>query len=248
MVTILKNKRGSQKKFLKSGSLIHPSVVLTSANFSSTPKINNSSIIVRAADWNIRSDTESYPYQQSNVESIVIHEDYHRDSLWNDMALLFLETPFIISTNVNLICLPSQDQSFDNSRCIVTGWRKIGTGNTGKFQGVINHFEVPIVSHRQCQESLHATEMLHPNYRLHESFICAGGERGKGACRRDAGSSLICPVTNNEAYYYQAGIVLWRVGCGVEGVPEVYVKVSNFRNWIDGKLNERGFGTDSYTV
>ena len=131
----MKKKPANKYEYYCGGSLIHPSVVLTSAHIIKKPNIDKSSISVRAGDWDIRSENEEFDSQDSKVKSIVIHEDYHRDSSFSDIALLFLETPFKISSNVNLICLPSQDQSFDNSRCIVTGWRKNGTGNTGNGCG-----------------------------------------------------------------------------------------------------------------
>ena len=246
MVLIMKKKPANKYEYYCGGSLIHPSVVLTSAHNMKKPYIDKSSISVRAGDWDIRSENEEFDSQDSKVKSIVIHEQFNAKTLWNDVALLFLEKPFLISTNINTICLPPQNQRFDNTRCIVTGWGKNNTGKAGKLQAILNYVEVPIVSHRQCQESLDSTEELSNNFRLHESFICAGREKGKDSCQGDGGSPLICPISNKEGYYYQAGIVSWGIGCGIEGLPGIYTKVSKFRNWIDGKLNERGLSTDSY--
>lgn len=120
--------------------------------------------------------------------------------------------------------------------------------NTGRYQLILQFVEVPIVSHQECQNSIDWTNKLGYNFRLHESFIYAGGEHGKDSCRGDGGSPLICPLSNKDGYYYQADIVTGGTGCGVERVPGVYVKVSKFRNWIDGKLNEHGLSTGSYTT
>ena len=239
-------KKLGTKEYHNGGSLIHPSVVLTSAHNMNKPNIDKSSISVRAGDWDIQRTTEAFDTQDSNVESIVIHEQFHAKAYWNDVALLFLEKPFLISANINPICLPPQDQRFDSTRCIVTGWGKDGMGRTAKYQAILNYVDVRTVSHHQCQESIDLTEVMPKQFRLHESFICAGGEYGEDACEGDGGSPLICPISNKEGYYYQVGIVSWGLGCGIRGVPGVYTKVPKFRNWIDGKLSERGFGTDSY--
>ena len=48
---------------------------------------------------------------------------------------------------------------------------------------------------------------------LHDSFMCAGGEPGRDACKGDGGSPLICPIDGKPGYYYQAGIVAWGELC-----------------------------------
>ena len=181
-----------------------------------------------------------FDYPEDDVESSVIHENYYEATMWNDVALLFLKKPFKVSPNISPICLPPQGHNFDYNRCIVSGWGNNAFGEAGKFQNILQYVQVPIVSHQECQRSLKSTNILSNRFQLHESFICAGGEEGNDACRGDGGSPLICPISNKKGYYYQAGIVSWGLEFGNKGVPGFYVKVSKFRNWIDGKLNEHG--------
>lgn len=91
---------------------LRTSVVLSSAHNLKKPNINKSSIIVRAGDWDIRNENERFHYQDADVKSIIIHENYYPNTLWNDVSLLFLEKPFENSPNINPICLPPQDQRF----------------------------------------------------------------------------------------------------------------------------------------
>ncbi len=92
-------------------------------------------------------------------------------------------------------------------------------------------------------------------FRLHQSFVCAGGEAGNDACRGDGGSPLVCPLKGDPdrivqvgiffkkikaekremkgLFYEKAGIVAWGLGCGEEGLPGVYADVAGAACWID---------------
>merc|ERR1712154_38203 len=56
-------------------------------------------------------------------------------------------------------------------------------------------------------------------YKLHDSFICAGGVNGKDTCKGDGGSPLVCPSKYDPNTYVQAGMVAWGIGCGEDGNP-----------------------------
>lgn len=64
----------------------------------------------------------------------MIHPDYYKGGLFNDIALLFLTEPVNIVENVNTVCLPEQDALFDGSRCFASGWGKDLFGKEGKYQ------------------------------------------------------------------------------------------------------------------
>merc|ERR1712098_148955 len=51
-------------------------------------------------------------------------------------------------------------------------------------------------------------------FRLHPSFMCAGGVPGKGTCTGDGGGPLMCSSYEDPDTYEQAGIVAWGIGCG----------------------------------
>lgn len=58
---------------------------------------------------------------------------------------------------------------------------------------------------------------------------------------------MICQVPESNSTYYQVGVVAWGIECGIEDVPGVYANVIRFRSWIDQKMNDLGYGTESYT-
>ena len=111
------------------------------------------------------------------------------------------------------------------------GWGKDHFGPDASYQVVMKEVQVPMVSHAQCQDQLRATPRLPRQFRLHDSFTCAGGEADRDACRGDGGGPLVC--RGPEERYTQVGIVAWGIGCGQENVPGVYTDLAAQVCWLD---------------
>lgn len=77
---------------------------------------------------------EIFPHQDRQVRDYVIHPEYYKGGLFNDIALLFLSSPVDIVENVNTVCLPNQGDIFDGARCFASGWGKDLFGKEGKYQ------------------------------------------------------------------------------------------------------------------
>lgn len=175
----------------------------------------------------------------------MIHPEYYKGGLFNDVALLFLDEPAEIAENINTVCLPPHDTIFDHSRCFASGWGKDQFGQEGKYQVILKRVELPVVPRPQCQSLLQETR-LGNHFKLHDSFICAGGEVGKDTCKGDGGSPLVCPIAGTKDRYYQAGIVSWGIGCG-DRTPGVYANIALLRPWIDSELQRKHVPSTSYT-
>uniref|UniRef100_U5EUN9 Phenoloxidase-activating factor 2 n=1 Tax=Corethrella appendiculata TaxID=1370023 RepID=U5EUN9_9DIPT len=230
--------------YLCGGSIIHPSVILTAAHCVQNKKAAD--LKIRAAEWDTQTTNEIYPTQDRQVAEIIVHENYYKGGLFNDVALLILTTPLELGNVVQAVCLPEQNMKFDYSRCYASGWGKDVYGKEGAYSAILKKVDLPIVPNDKCDKILKGTS-LGARFNLHESFICAGGEPGKDTCKGDGGSPLVCPITEGSYQNYQAGIVAFGVGCGENQIPGVYADVAKFRHWIDGKMQLYNYDTKYYT-
>ena len=122
---------------------------------------------------------EIYGHAEHEVQNLVVHPSFHNKALHNDIALLFLKTPVKFEPHIAPICLPADNEVFDHQKCFVAGWGKDRFGKEGLYQNILKKIEVPVVPSAKCEAALRTTR-LGKNFKLDESFICAGGEPGQG--------------------------------------------------------------------
>lgn len=172
MVAVLKKElraKQDMKIFLCGGTLIHQRVVLSSAH--NLEDYKNSTIIVRAGEWDTQSVSEILPFEERKVKSIVSHPDFVRRNLHNSVALLFLDKPFELKPHINVACLP--DNNFKREGCVTTGWGKNEFGRAGSYQIFLKKVVLSLVKSGDCESMLRLTR-LGEDFELHEGFICAG--------------------------------------------------------------------------
>lgn len=225
-------------------TLIHPKVALTAWHCVFYKRDKDAPFKVRAGEWNLESQKEQFGYQERNVERIITHPKFSSYNLLYDFALLVLEEPFKLAPHINTICLPSSNLVSSNQNCISNGWGKNSTGILGKPANILKKIPLPIVSHEKCQQKLRSTK-LGEYFKLHSSFICAGGKLGEDTCVGDGGSPLSCRIPGKLNQHYLAGLVSWGVGCNEER-PAAYANVAEARDWIDSEMNKLELGTESY--
>lgn len=211
------------------GSLLTFSVVLTTAH-----TIANSSagdLTVRAGEWDTQSTKEPYGHIDKEVKDMQIHELFDAQTAVYDIALLKLKTPFMRAPNVGTVCLPETPQNIDQENCFVMGWGR-KSDRDSFYPSILKKIRLSVVDSRKCESLLWNTR-LGRYFKLHDSFICAGGEKDKDACYGDGGSPLVCPLRGSSDRFQLVGLVSWGLRCGVENIPGVYTNVQLLRPWIE---------------
>ncbi|XP_045114078.1 phenoloxidase-activating factor 2-like [Portunus trituberculatus] len=230
--------------FTAGGSLVHKRLVLTVAH--AVQGFSADQLNVRLGEWNTETETEAIPHQDLEVVEVLLHPDYSGGPRHHyDVALLVLKQPVVLGTTVSTVCLPAGEEDYLPDGCVMSGWGKKNFDDSSKFQEVMKAVEMPLVQHDVCQAALQETR-LGPGFLLHDSFLCAGGQKeGQDSCTGDGGSPLVCPLRSDPSRYVQVGVVAMGVGCGQMGVPGVYADVLNAQPWINEVIATKFSGSEN---
>ena len=76
------------------------------------------------------------------------------------------------------------------------GWGK-EKSDAEEYEVSMKQIRLPMVPNDQCQQALLFTALLDntllsSRWKLHSSFVCAGGIEGEDACDGDGGGPLVC--------------------------------------------------------
>ncbi|CAO1408608.1 unnamed protein product [Diamesa hyperborea] len=157
------------------------------------------------------SDMKSQGGQLVDVKKIEMHPEYLPSGFYYDIAMMKLSSNLMFNTRVWSVALPPMGYKVpDGADLLVSGWGTLEfRGNSpDRLQKVI----VPAVSNEECAKA-------YGNIREHK--ICAGIV-GKDACQ---GGPLVHKNT-------LVGVVSSGNGCGFEGYPGIYTRVSEFLTFV----------------
>ncbi|KAI3368881.1 hypothetical protein L3Q82_025862 [Scortum barcoo] len=196
------------------GALVKENFVLTAAHC----QMRRPFTVILGADS--LAGNESTAQVFSTVRSIP-HPDY--DGHENDIMLLKLNGSARLTEAVQLISL-KRDRMNTGSRCITAGWGDIGDNNT--LPNRLQEVNVTILPQQTCRRRWRGVPIT-------RSMICGtGSQLLQGFCSGDSGGPLVCDGGA------AAGVVSFSGRrCGDPRTPDVYTRISSFREWIIGVLN-----------
>ncbi|KRT78395.1 Trypsin [Oryctes borbonicus] len=181
-------------------------------------------LTVRLGDHNIRTNTDTQ-HVEKKVKKIVRHRGFDPRTLYNDIAILTLDTPVAFTKEIRPICLPAGSTGHPGQTATVIGWGSLR--ESGPQPSVLQEVNIPIWSNSECRAKYgHAA----PGG-IVDHMLCAG-QANKDSCSGDSGG----PLMINDGKWKQAGIVSWGIGCGKGQYPGVYTRVEKFIPWINKNL------------
>ncbi|KAH3869460.1 ovochymase-1-like [Dreissena polymorpha] len=217
-----------------SAAVIHPSVLLTSAQVLQT----TSGPVKDFRDWKLYDSSYDDSVHANNrgvqlyhIDHVIIHPQYNDTNLLNDLALIVTTEEISFSNATRPVCLPDATHRYATGDvCYLAGWDdQSGSGNAGRLQQV----DLPILQDSVCMK--HWTDVLP------ETEICAGYESGhKDFCTGDIGSPLVCQDKSNSVWYIQ-GVASSGGDCKTADEPGLFEDILVYRNWIQSTMAAAGY-------
>lgn len=123
---------------------------------------------VRLGDHNIKTSNE-VKHIEKKVKRVVRHRGFDSRTLYNDVAVLTMETPVVFTKTVRPICLPSgSSRKYNGLTGTVIGWGSLREG--GPQPAILQEVTIPIWSNAECRGKYGSAA---PGG-IVESMVCAG--------------------------------------------------------------------------
>lgn len=141
----------------------------------------------------------------------------------HDIAVLELMEPLTFHDLVAPLCLDLDPHPPlpEGTLLTVVGWGRIN--EISQTSDTLKVARVPLVDLQQCRRKL--SEAAIP-----DSNLCAGG-REQDTCQGDSGGPLMLRRPDS-GRWLQLGIVSWGIGCGRQGLPAIYTRVSKHLTFL----------------
>ena len=213
------------------GTLINHEWVLTAAHCVKQREtgLRKPNMVVMVGETDLRVMKDEYGDWQDNIYKIakvIDHSQFEWESVNNDIALLKLEKPVQVSSDIGFSCIPEEELNAPaGTECIAVGWGKHRKRRASKK---LKEAVLPLVEREDCKNAF--------NFTITKNQMCAGYKDGRSdSCDGDSGGPLLCRAnTPSGDRWVIYGITSFgsNDGCGIAGKYGVYTKVNNYADWI----------------
>ncbi|XP_007517345.2 serine protease 55 isoform X1 [Erinaceus europaeus] len=208
------------------GSIINKWWILTAAHCVENEIIPTDLSVVMGTN-----DLSSSSLKVKRVSSIVLHKDFKKLSMDNDIALLLLKSPIQFNDVITPICMPRQAGPTTWHECWVTGWGQTQPKNENSMTDDLMKVPMVLMDWEECSKVF---------LKLTKNMLCAGYKnKSYDACQGDSGGPLVCS-TENEKRWYQVGIISWGRSCGEKDTPGIYTLLENYSLWVQKVMDIEG--------
>ncbi|KYO28543.1 serine protease 55 isoform A [Alligator mississippiensis] len=213
---------------------------------------------------------KSHQREMKKLDKLIVHEDFNKLTLDNDIALLLLDSPIRLNEHKVPVCLPLIHDLRTWKNCWVAGWGTTVAGDKTKTTTMLQKVEMQLISQKQCAQWIS---------QLTDNMLCAGYEEGgKDACQckrrttpggRSRDRSQRTPPFHGSAHptdptigpllwsggdsggplvctygnirrWFAVGIVSWGQNCAERHSPGMYTIIINYLFWIQKKTALEG--------
>ncbi|XP_023141144.1 serine protease 57-like [Amphiprion ocellaris] len=204
-----------QGQHICGGALVREDFVVTAAHC----RVRGTYTVVVGAD----SLTSNEPTKQEfRAARLIPHPQYDPVQFRNDIMLIQLNNRAQLTEAVQPISLKPGRVRAD-SRCLTAGWGTIDDNNTLPLR--LQEVNVTTLSAQECRRRWGQVPIT-------RRMVCGvGGRAFQGFCSGDSGGPLVCDGA-------AAGVVSFSgLRCGDPQTPDVYTRISSFREWITTVIN-----------
>lgn len=145
------------------------------------------------------------------------HPNYNPSSLVNDIALIRLPSEVTFNQYINKIRLPMQGNAYVGQTAFASGYGKTSDTTSTNYLWYVTE---RVISNADCSRTFSS---------VRNSNICGQGRKGsrpQAICNGDSGGPL---AINNVG---QIGLVSFSIESCEKGAPDVYTRISSYRNFL----------------